>query len=101
MAGAKRSTLMPDVPTLAEQGIADVEISQWYGIFAPAKTPRPVLEQLNKALNGVLRDPEVVKRLRSTAPKSRSRRSTRCASSSQQEQVKWKKVVQAAGLKAD
>ena len=40
VAGPKRSALMPDVPTLQEQGIADVDVSQWYGIFAPAKTPK-------------------------------------------------------------
>ena len=53
---------MPDVPTLKEQGISDVDVSQWYAIFAPAKTPKPVVEQLNKALNQVLADKGVVKR---------------------------------------
>src|SRR4029453_5706944 len=61
--GPKRSALMPDVPTLKEQGIADVDVSQWYGIFAPAKTPKPVVEQLNKVLNEVLTDKAVIKRL--------------------------------------
>ena len=101
MAGAKRSNLMPDVPTLAEQGIAGVEISQWYGIFAPAKTPRPVLEQLNKALNGVLRDPEVVKRLSEHGAEVEIEEIDSMRKFVEQEQVKWKKVVQAAGLKAD
>ena len=101
VAGAKRSTLMPDVPTLAEQGIAGVEISQWYGIFAPAKTPRPVLEQLNKALNGVLRDPEVVKRLSEHGAEVEIEEIDSMRKFVEQEQVKWKKVVQAAGLTAD
>jgi hypothetical protein len=51
VAGNKRSALLPDVPTLKEQGIADVDVSQWYAIFAPAKTPKAVIDQLNKALN--------------------------------------------------
>ncbi len=53
-----------------EQGIASVDVSQWYGIFAPAKTPRPVLEQLNKALNEVLRQGSRQAPRASTAPRS-------------------------------
>ena len=56
VAGEKRSALMPDVPTLKEQGITGVDVSQWYAIFAPAKTPKPIIEHLNKAINQVLAD---------------------------------------------
>ena len=54
---------MPDVPTLKEAGVEGVEVQQWYGFFAPAKTPKPIIEQLNKALNQVLADKEIVKRM--------------------------------------
>src|SRR6185503_14771818 len=63
VAGSKRSALMPDVPTLEEQGIANVDVSQWYGIFAPAKTPKAIVEQLNKVLNQALADKGVIKKL--------------------------------------
>ena len=102
VAGSKRSTLMPEVPTLQEQGIADVDVSQWYGIFAPAKTPKPVLEQLNKVLNDVLADKSVIKRLEDHGAEVSTPMTTdQMRSFVAQEQVKWKKVVQAAKITAD
>lgn len=101
VAGAKRSTLMPDVPTLQEQGIADVEVSQWYGIFAPAKTPKPVVEQLNKVLNEVLADKSVIKRLEDHGAEVSPMTTDQMRNYVAQEQVKWKKVVQAAKITAD
>jgi tripartite-type tricarboxylate transporter receptor subunit TctC len=101
VAGEKRSALMPDVPTLKEQGIAGVDVSQWYAIFAPAKTPRPVIDQLNKALNEVLADKGVIQRLESHGAEVSTMTPDQLRSYVQQEQVKWKKVVQAAKLTAD
>jgi len=101
VAGTSRSALMPDVPTLQEQGIADVDVSQWYGIFAPAKTPRPVVEQLNKALNEVLADKRVIKRLEDHGADVSTMTTDQMRAYVAQEQVKWKKVVQAAKITAD
>jgi hypothetical protein len=101
LAGSKRSPLMPDVPTLKEQGIHNVDVSQWYAIFAPAKTPKPVLEQLNKALNQVLADPAIVKRLEEHGAEVDTMSLEEMRGFVQAEQVKWKQVVQAAKLKAD
>ncbi|MBL0420248.1 4-oxalomesaconate tautomerase [Ramlibacter sp. AW1] len=63
VAGAQRLAALPDVPTLAEAGVQGVEVTQWYGLFAPAGTPEPVVERLNALLNRVLQDPEVVARM--------------------------------------
>ena len=101
VAGAKRSPLMPDVPTLKEQGIAGVDVSQWYAIFAPARTPKPVLEQLNKVLNQVLADSAVVKRLEDHGAEVETMGLEQMRTFIQAEQVKWKQVVQAAKLTAD
>ena len=101
VAGTKRSALMPDVPTLQEQGIADVDVSQWYGIFAPAKTPKPVIEQLNKVLNEVLADKSVIKRLEDHGAEVSTMTTDQMRTYVAQEQVKWKKVVQAAKITAD
>lgn len=101
VAGEKRSALLPDVPTLKEQGIAGVDVSQWYAIFAPAKTPRPVVEHLNKVLNQVLTDKTVVQRLESHGAEVSTMSPDQLRAYVQQEQVKWKKVVQAARLTAD
>jgi len=101
VAGAKRSALMPEMPTLQEQGIADVDISQWYGIFAPAKTPAALVEQLNKALNEVLADKSVIGRLEEHGAEVLTMSPEQMRDFVQQEQVKWKQVVQAAKLSAD
>jgi tripartite-type tricarboxylate transporter receptor subunit TctC len=101
VAGAKRSPLMPDVPTLKEQGIDNVDVSQWYGIFAPAKTPKPVLEQLNKVLNEALADKTVIKKLEDHGAEVETMSTDQMRTYVAQEQVKWKKVVQAAKLTAD
>ncbi|MEJ8822717.1 tripartite tricarboxylate transporter substrate binding protein [Variovorax humicola] len=101
IAGSKRSALMPDVPTLKEQGINDVDVSQWYGIFAPAKTPKPVIEQLNKVLNEVLVDKSVIKRLEDHGAEVSTMTTDQMRTYVADEQLKWKKVVQAAKITAD
>src|SRR6185369_15176047 len=63
VAGPKRAAELPDIPTLKEQGVEGVDVTQWYAIFAPAKTPRAIVEKLNKAINEVLRDKDTVKRI--------------------------------------
>src|SRR5262245_7694468 len=61
---AKRSAALPDVPTTAEAGLPSFQVDGgWFGMFAPAKTPAPVVERLNKEVRTVLTDPAVVKRL--------------------------------------
>ncbi|SOY42812.1 Bug family tripartite tricarboxylate transporter substrate binding protein [Cupriavidus taiwanensis] len=101
IAGSKRSALMPEVPTLKEQGINDVDVSQWYAIFAPANTPAPVVETLNKALNQALADKTVVQRLEGQGAEVTTMTTSQMRTFMQQEQIKWKAVVQAAKLKAD
>ncbi len=101
VAGTKRSPHLPDVPTLKEQGVADVDVSQWYAIFAPAKTPKAVVDQLNKALNAVLSDKAVEKRLEDHGAEVETSTPEQLRTLVQQEQVKWKKVVDTAKLKAD
>jgi tripartite-type tricarboxylate transporter receptor subunit TctC len=56
---SRRSALMPDVPTAGEQGVRDVEVNAWYGIFAPAGTPAPVIARLNQEVNEALKLPDV------------------------------------------
>jgi tripartite-type tricarboxylate transporter receptor subunit TctC len=101
VAGSKRSSLMPEVPTLKEQGVADVDVSQWYAIFAPAKTPKAVVEQLNRVLNDVLADKSVVKKLEDHGLEVQTMSPSQTSTFVQDEQVRWKKVVQAAKLTAD
>jgi tripartite-type tricarboxylate transporter receptor subunit TctC len=58
-----RAAVLPDVPTLDEQGIKDVYADNWYALFAPAKTPAAVIAKLNAAVHGALDDPAIKKKL--------------------------------------
>lgn len=59
----QRSHALPDVPTVAEQGFPGFEAFNWYGFVAPAKTPAPIIEKLNKAIVQALKDPDTIQRL--------------------------------------
>ncbi|MDP4077375.1 tripartite tricarboxylate transporter substrate binding protein [Acidovorax sp. A1169] len=101
LAGPKRSSLMPDVPTLEEAGIKGVEITQWYALFAPGKTPKAVVDQLNKALNTALADKDVARRIEEQGAVVDSSTSEALALTVRQELAKWRGVVQKAQLTAD
>jgi tripartite-type tricarboxylate transporter receptor subunit TctC len=59
----KRSAAFPDVPTMQEAGVPDFNVDSWYAMFVPAKTPQPIVEKLNKALNAIVREPQVREKL--------------------------------------
>lgn len=59
LAGAKRASVMPDLPTMMEQGVPDFDVSTWFGLVAPAGTPRPIINRLASAANDALRSDEV------------------------------------------
>ncbi len=66
-----RSPILPDVPTVSEAAIAGFEWDQWYGLFAPAKTPRPIVNQLAREVARILAAPDMRERLavRGSVPK--------------------------------
>ena len=101
VAGPKRSALLPDVPTLKEAGVEGVDVTQWYAFFAPAKTPRPIIDQLSKALHQVLADKEVVKKIEGHGAEVASSSPEQLRALVEAELGKWKAVVQQAKLRAD
>ncbi len=101
VAGPKRSALLPDVPTLREAGVEGVDVQQWYGFFAPAKTPRPVIDKLNKALNQVLADKETEKRIEDHGADVETGTPEQLGALVKSELAKWKAVVQRARLTAE
>jgi tripartite-type tricarboxylate transporter receptor subunit TctC len=101
IAGPKRSPLLPDVPTLKEAGVEGVEVQQWYAFFAPAKTPKAVVDKLNAALNQVLNDKEVIKRIEDHGADVETSTPAQLGALVKSELVKWKGVVAKARLTAD
>ena len=101
VAGPKRVPELPDVPTLKEAGVDGVDVTQWYAMFAPAKTPKAIVDQINKALNQVLSDKEIVKRIEDHGADVQTSTPDELRSLVAKELVRWKGVVQQAKLTAD
>ena len=89
------------MPTLKAAGVDGVDVQQWYAFFAPAKTPKPVVEALNKALNQVLSDKEIVKRIEDHGADVETSTPAQLGQLVKEELAKWKGVVQRARLTAD
>ncbi|MEF7613907.1 4-oxalomesaconate tautomerase [Aquincola sp. MAHUQ-54] len=101
VAGPSRVPSMPDVPTLKEAGVDGVDVTQWYALFAPAKTPKAVIEKLNKAVNEVLADKETAKRIEDHGADVQTSTPAELGDLVKSELVKWKRVVTEARLTAD
>lgn len=101
IAGEKRSRILPDLPTLAEQGVANVNMSQWYAMFAPAKTPKAVIDRINRDMNNVLADKAVQKRIEDQGAEVETGTPEQLKSLVQREVAHWKSVVAAAKIKAE
>lgn len=101
VAGSKRSSTLPNVPTLKELGVNGVEVSQWYGLFAPAKTPKAVIVQINAALNKVLADKEVIKKIEDQGGDVEGSTPEELKKLVAAELIKWKRVVQQAKITAE
>ena len=98
---AKRSHELPDVPTIAEAGVPGYEAMSWFGLFAPAATPKPVLDKLSGALAKVLANPEVKKKIVDQGGDPVSETPAQFATFIQSESVKWGKVVKESGASLD
>lgn len=101
IAGDKRSKAVPDIPTLAEQGIADVNVPQWYGLFAPANTPQPIIQLLNKEMNLILNDPAVEKKIEDQGAEVETSTPEQLKQFVQKELNRWKTVVARTKITAD
>jgi tripartite-type tricarboxylate transporter receptor subunit TctC len=98
---AKRLDVLPDVPTVAEMGIAGFETSQWYGVLAPAKTPKEVIDKLSKELAETLKHPDVVAKLAADGSVAVGSTPEAFSAFARTEAERWGKVVKAAGIKPD
>jgi tripartite-type tricarboxylate transporter receptor subunit TctC len=101
LAAPQRSAVLPDVPTADEAGLPKFEVTTWYGILAPAGTPRPVVARLNGELGRIMHSSEMKERLDALATDPVTGTPEEFAELIRREIAKWGEVVREAGLKAD
>jgi tripartite-type tricarboxylate transporter receptor subunit TctC len=97
----KRSPDLPDVPTFAEAGFPEFQFSAWYGMFAPAKTPKDVVAKLSGALQTALKNPEVVDKLRGVGVTTASGDAGELTKMVPVEYERIGKLIKTANIKAD
>jgi tripartite-type tricarboxylate transporter receptor subunit TctC len=97
----QRSAALPEVPTAAEAGLKDFEVTTWYGVLAPAGTPRPIVTRLNAELVKIMHMPDMKERLAGLATDPLTSTPEEFAAYLKQEIAKWGDVVRKANLKAD
>jgi len=100
-ASAQRNRLLPEVPTFAELGYPKVAVSLWYGLLAPAGTPRPVIDRLNRDTRKALEAPEVREKLLAQGAEPMPGSPEAFATFMHEESAKWAPVVKQAGVKLD
>jgi hypothetical protein len=98
---AKRSSALPDMPTIAEAGVPGFDISTWYGLWAPRGTPREILERLAGETAKILRQPDIRERYAGLGAEPFGNSPDEFAAYCRSELAKWARVVKESGARAD
>jgi tripartite-type tricarboxylate transporter receptor subunit TctC len=99
VSGPMRSPGFPDVPTIAEAGVPGYVAVTWLGVIAPAKTPRPIIDRLNRAVNDALKSPLMVERFKLIGEDAAPGTPEDYAAVIGTDFAKWKEVIERAGIK--
>jgi len=99
--GAKRSEALPNVPTVDEAGVKGYAATNWYGMLAPAATPAPVIERLNREINTTLKAPDVVSFLRDNGIEPAPGTPAEFTRFIQAEQKKWTPIILKSNIKVE
>jgi tripartite-type tricarboxylate transporter receptor subunit TctC len=101
LAAVNRSPAAPELPTIAEQGLAGFEVGSWYGLLAPAGTPKAIVDYLNAEVTKAMASPEIKERLSSLGLELIGNSSEQFGVQIRSDLVKWKKVAQTGHIRAD
>lgn len=99
VSGARRSTAAPEVPTISEQGLPGFEVNSWYGVFVPAKTPKPIVARLNQEILKVVALPDVKDRLARDGVEAEGSTPAELDALVRNERKVWTKVIKEANIK--
>ena len=100
-AAARRDAQLPDVPTMKEAGVEGVEVSVWYGVLAPAKTPPEIVHKVADGIIRATRDPEVRKRMLEQGAVPVGSTPEEFSKTLREEVARWAEVVKVSGARAD
>ncbi len=101
VAGSKRLSIYPDVPTMAEQGVTGFDVMIWFGVSVPAGTPRSVVLKLNRDLQQALQAPDVKERFAALGLEPEGGSPERFTALIKEDTERWRKVVKAANVHTD
>jgi tripartite-type tricarboxylate transporter receptor subunit TctC len=101
VADDKRLSVLPNLPTLSEQGIPNMNVTQWYALFAPAKTPASIINLLNKEMNSFLQEDAMKKKFEDQGSEVETGTPAQLKETVQSEMVRWKKLIDTAHITAD
>jgi tripartite-type tricarboxylate transporter receptor subunit TctC len=99
--GTRRHPALPNVPTMAEQGISGLEASGWFAVFAPAKTPKPIIDKLSAEVQKIVKTPEMTKRLTDMGLMPVGSTPEELAEVIQKDTPHWAGIAKAANIKVD
>jgi len=99
--GAKRATAIPEIPTIAESGVPGYEVTTWFGVAVPSKTPRVIVEKLNGDMVRAINAPDFRKNLQSQGADPVGNSPEQYLLFIQNETDKWAKVIKSAGIKVE
>ena len=98
---AKRAKALPNVPTMAEAGVAGNDVSPWFAVFVPAGTPRPIVDKLHKVLTDTLKQPDVAARLESIGAEAVGSTPDELAKHLASESARWSKLIAERNVRLD
>ena len=98
MTSAKRSALAPELPTMIESGLPDFEVSGWYGLAAPAGTPKAAIDRLNAETNRALKSPELIEQFRMQGYEPLGGTPEEMNALIKADVARWTKIIRDAGI---
>lgn len=99
VSGAKRAQSAPDLPTIAESGVTGYDVTQWYGMFLPARTPKPIADKLGGEIIKAAHHPDVTKRLAADGTEAVGSKPAEFTTHIKAEIARWSRVIKETGIK--
>ena len=99
--GVKRSAFLPDVPTVAEQGVPGFAVNVWFGVFAPRGTPQDIVQKINGKIKRQLNDPQIAKQMLDIGLEVNPSTPEELGATLKRDIPRWREIVTEAGVTSD